>query len=226
MRLGLLLCDHVRPEFQSIGGDYPDFFGRLLDGIELCTFDLTNGDFPEGPDACEAWISSGSRHSVYDDIKWIHRFAGFVRRLDIEERRYIGVCFGAQMIAHALGGKVAPAPQGWQVGIKRAEMVDGGWLRILHSNADQIVEMSPQMRLIASSITNPIEMVAIGDHFLGIQGHPEFTTEYAVALMESRRGSLIPTDVVDAALTSMDVPPDEDRLRDLIVNFLNGSVVR
>lgn len=222
MKLGLLLCDHVSSELRPAFGDYPDMFERLLPDAEIRSFDLTAGDFPSDLGSNDAWIGAGSRLSVYDDLEWIHRFKGLLRRIDADRRKYVGVCFGAQMIGEALGGRVARAPQGWQVGTKVAEMVDGARFRILHCNADQIVDLAQGMRVLARAKTNPVEMVAVGDHILGFQGHPEFTTEFVTALIERRRGTLIPAEVADAGLASMKSPPDTDRLRDTIVSFVQS----
>jgi GMP synthase-like glutamine amidotransferase len=222
MRLGLLLCDHVRPELQPAFGDYPDFFARLLPTADIRVFDLTAADFPD-LESCDAWISSGSRHSVYDDLDWILRLKALLHQIDQERRKYVGICFGAQMIAEALGGKVTRAREGWQVGIKQAHWVGGGSFRILHSNADQIAELSPEMRVVATTATNPIEVVEVGDHFLGFQGHPEFTTEYVAALIEARRGTSIPAAVADAGLASLGQSPDTAKLREVILRWLDGA---
>jgi len=109
MQIGLLLCDHVRPEFRHIAGDYSQMFSRLLTpvGIELTQYDLQTGELPEDLDEQEGWIATGSRSSVYDDEPWIHRYAELVKALYEGGNRYVGICFGSQMIGHALGGSVA-----------------------------------------------------------------------------------------------------------------------
>lgn len=230
MRVGLLLCDHVRPGFQALGGDYPSYFSKLLadTSIEFETFDLTEGQFPDDPDQCDGWISTGSRHSVYEEIDWIIRFANLVRRFDTERRRFVGVCFGAQMIGHALGGQVRRADQGWQVGIKRVEVLEETtWMqppsrafRILHSNADQITQLPDRTRIVGSSTTVPVSVLAVDDHIIGFQGHPEFTSAYSAVLMEARRGNPIPDDVVDQGLKSLAEPPDSELLGSWIGSFL------
>jgi len=231
VRLGLLLCDHVRPGFQALAGDYPEYFRRLLadvHSIEIDTFDLTAGQFPNDLDHYDGWISSGSRHSVYDDVEWVGRFADLVRQLDHERRSYVGVCFGAQMIGHALGGEVKRADQGWQVGTKRVEVIKkASWMdpavasfRILHSNADQIIRPPARMEVLGSSETVPVSVVAVDDHFVGFQGHPEFTPTHSAVLMEARRKTLIPDEVVNEGLNSLLEPPDTRVLASWITTFL------
>jgi GMP synthase-like glutamine amidotransferase len=231
MRVGLLLCDHVRPGFRAIAGDYPEIFKRFFDGrpeIEFVEFDLTAGAFPSDLDACEVWITTGSRHSVYEDVPWVIRFAELVRRLDQDRRKLVGICFGAQMIGHALGGRVARADSGWQVGIKDVRIsthedwmtpaVDG--FRILHLNGDQIVTPPARLRVLGSSDGVPVSMIAVDDHFIGFQGHPEFDPLYTSVLMEARRGILIPDDVVDAGLNSLSTAPDTKLLSGWIASFM------
>ena len=232
MRVGLLLADHVRPGFRVIAGDYPDLFAALLaeqPGYELATFDLAAGQMPLDLDECDAWIVSGSRHSVYEDVGWILQLADLVRRLDRERRKLVGICFGAQMIGHALGGEVAPAPQGWQVGLKEVAVRQvEPWMtpvaesfQILHSNADQILRPPDRLRVLGSSDGVPVSMLAIGDHFIGFQGHPEFVPSYSAVLMEARRGQ-IPDAVVDAGLASLSNSPDTRLLATWIARFIEG----
>lgn len=231
MRVGLLVCDHVRPEFRGIAGDYPEMFGRLLSGhpqVELRPYDLTAGEFPAATDECEGWIGTGSRWSVYDDLPWIRRFEDLVAAFVADRRRFVGVCFGHQMIGRALGGEVAAAEQGWGVGVKevRMEAVEP-WMspavrsyRVLNSHADQIVRPPEGIRVLGSNRHCPVSMLAVGDHVLGIQGHPEFVPDYARALMEARRGRLIPDEVVDEGLAGLAMPVDRDLLAGWIASFL------
>jgi GMP synthase (glutamine-hydrolysing) len=233
MRVGLLLCDHVRPGFRVVAGDYPEFFERFFSdqpGIELVTFDLTVGEFPLDLDECDAWITTGSRHSVYEEVPWVVTLADLVRRLDRERRKLVGVCFGAQMIGHALGGKVAPAPAGWQVGVKEVKVTSREpWMtppadtfRILHSNADQILAVPDRVRVLGSSDDAPVSVVAVGDHLVGFQGHPEFVPAYSAVLMEARRGVFIPDEVVDAGISSLSAVTNTRLLSDWITRFITG----
>jgi GMP synthase-like glutamine amidotransferase len=227
VRVGLLLCDHVQPGFRVVGGDYPDFVRRLLPDHDIVVYDLPAGELPQDLDACEGWITSGSRHSVYDNVGWIAQFAALVRTMHGQRRQLVGVCFGAQMIAHALGGKVGPAATGWAVGIKEVDVLSKEpWMepavdsfRILHSNSDQISSLPSGARLIGRAPEVPVSVLAIDDHIIGFQGHPEFSPAYSAVLIEARRGTLIPTGVVEAGLESLKVSPDTDLLASWIQRF-------
>ena len=106
MKIGLLECDHVLEKFQHIDGDYQDMFTELLPQIEWQFYDVCNGHFPKSVDECEAYICSGSKHSVYENIAWINRLKEFVFQLYKKQKLFVGVCFGHQILAEALGGKV------------------------------------------------------------------------------------------------------------------------
>jgi GMP synthase-like glutamine amidotransferase len=114
--IGLLQCDHVRDEFRHIGGDYDDMFQRWLDA-HWRIYRVVDGEVPRHIGECDAYVSTGSRASVYDDEPWIHRLAGVVREIHAAGVPMLGVCFGHQMIAHALGGRVAKCSRGWSVGV-------------------------------------------------------------------------------------------------------------
>lgn len=228
-RLGLLVCDHVPPEFLDVAGDYPDMFEELFADqpeVELVPYDLTAGRFPTSVEECDGWVTTGSRRSVYEEEAWIDRFGELVRDVARSDRPLVGVCFGHQMIAHALGGKVTRAEEGWGVGIKTVEVPDPpGWLgrsryRILNSHADQIIDPPPAARVVGSNDHCPVSLMTLGETVVGIQGHPEFPVEYCEALIRARRGSLIPEDVADAALESLSTPPDTRALGAALAHFL------
>lgn len=231
LKIGLLVCDHVQPELRGIAGSYQDMFTALFNGrpeVELHPYDLLAGEYPDNPSVCDGWISTGSKHAVSDDEPWIEWLAGFVRRLHEERSPLVGVCFGAQMIAHALKGEVTLEATGWGVGIDRTEVIGkADWMipphdsfQVVVSYQDQITRLPPGSRVIASTDHCPVSMFTIGDHFLGISGHPEIPIPYIKALIESRRGSRIPEEVADTGLASLATTPDTALLRDWVTEFL------
>jgi GMP synthase-like glutamine amidotransferase len=233
MRLGLLVCDHVRPEFLHISGDYPDMFRRLFAGhpeVEIVVYDVIGGEMPAGPGECDAWITTGSRHSVNDEEQWIRHLEQFVREVAKERIPFVGVCFGHQLIAKALGGTVVKSDRGWGVGAKKVEVKDsiglGTSYRILNSHQDQIDSLPPGAEILGWNEHCPVSMIGVGENMVGIQGHPEFDPAYSEALMESRRGTLIPEATVDDGLASLDGSTDGDLLVDWILRRVSSDVNR
>ena len=220
--LGLLLCDHVAPELLDLAGDYDAMFRALFarhwPEAWLRVFDLPAGDFPESPNDCDGWITSGSRHSVNDPLPWIDRLAGFIRDCHAVNAPFTGICFGHQMIGRALGGSVARSPRGWGVGTRVAFPADhppdahpggGTPVRLLYSHQDQIEHLPPGAATLAGNDHCPHAVIACGSKMLGIQGHPEFTPAYARGLMLSRREK-IPLDTVKAASPTFTEATDEE----------------
>ena len=113
MRIGLLECDHVAERYLPIAGDYGDMFGRWWrdadPDAEVVRYDAHRGVLPERPDECDAWLCTGSSASVYDDEPWIDGLADFVRAVHVARVPLVGVCFGHQLLAHALGGRTERA---------------------------------------------------------------------------------------------------------------------
>src|SRR5215204_1888305 len=113
MDIGLLICDDVSAELRHIAGGYQDMFDALLrphmPGLKLSAYDLRKGELPLSAEAHDAFLCSGSRHSVYERLDWIDALKAFVRQLRDADKTYVGICFGHQLLAAALGGEVAKA---------------------------------------------------------------------------------------------------------------------
>lgn len=199
MKVGLLECDHVREEFRSIAGDYrdmfPALFGPLAPDWEFVFYEVANGQFPASVDECEVYLCTGSKSSVYDDEPWIHALKAFVQQLYAQQKIFLGVCFGHQMLAEALGGKVQKSAVGWCVGIHEFTLQPPmpAWMsptqeriNLLMMCQDQVHQLPPDSTVLASANDCPVAMFRVGQRMLGVQAHPEFPLPYEEALMRSR----------------------------------------
>jgi GMP synthase-like glutamine amidotransferase len=233
MKIGLLECDHVLERFRHIAGDYREMFVALFNRhaprVSLHYFDVCNGDFPPSLDACDAYLTTGSRFSAYDDVGWIHTLKNFMRRIQEAKKPFVGVCFGHQMMAEALGGKVSRAETGWGVGARSIEVINAeSWMRpaqsrcaLQYMHQDQIELLPKGSVVIGRSDHCPVAMFRAGDSMLGIQAHPEFPKAYSEALLLDRVDR-IGEERVKAALASLDQPTDESVVAGWIVEFLEG----
>lgn len=230
MRVGLLECDHVAEPLRHIARDYrqmfDDLFQRHAPQLELMSFDVRSGEFPDSIDACEAFVCTGSRFSAYDSDDWIQELKGFVRQLRDANKPFIGICFGHQIMAEALGGKVEKAEQGWGIGVHSMNVVKAeSWMQpeqtscgIQYSHRDQVVRLPENSILLGESDHCPVAMFRVGEKMLGIQGHPEFPAAYVEALVRGRT-ELIGAEKVNA--TKFDAPTDEAVITSWLAKFLS-----
>ena len=200
MHIGILQADRVDSAHRARFGDYPAMFADTLRGglrpkATFEFFDVRHGRYPHRIDDCDGYLITGSRASVYDDDPWIAQLIEFVGELSDAGIKTVGICFGHQLIAQALGGTVGQASAGWGVGVHTWKVVRReSWMRpamaefrLLASHQDQVKTLPPGAHLLASSKFCPYAAFVLGDHMLAMQGHPEFTKAYAEFLMHKRR---------------------------------------
>ena len=233
MKAAILQCDNVLAKFQPQFGDYPAMIEQMFDGVDLAlsfdTYDCRQGQFPGDINEYDFYITTGSKASAYEDSAWIGQLIEFVRQLDKQQKKLIGICFGHQIIALARGGKVEKSDNGWGIGIagnriiSRPEWMSDGpaEINILVSHQDQITELPDDTILIAENDFCPFFIVQWGNHFLSIQGHPEWNTDYSRTLINDRK-AIIPPDRIKAALNSLQIAPDNALFVRLIMEFVQS----
>lgn len=234
MHIGLLECDHVEGRVPGAPAGYREMFAALLGPhaprLRFTYFDACHGDLPDAPQACDAYVCTGSKHSVYDRLDWIGPLADFLRRLHRGRRPYVGVCFGHQMLAHALGGEVAPAACGWgagvhEMGVHRTEpwmRPALGRCRLQYIHKDQVTRLPADGVALARSAHCEVAMFRVGASTLGIEGHPEFTVPYGAALIRLRSAD-IGAARARAALDSLAEPTDAAVVGRWVAAFLAGG---
>ena len=231
MNLGILKCDSVSDIFVAEHGQYIEMLVTLLQpvdpSIKFIVFDAEHGELPRDIHAADAYLITGSRHGVNDGTLWIAQLEEFIRSLHAAQKKVIGICFGHQLIAKALGAKVIKSPKGWGVGMSQNTLVQfKEWMtphrtafNLLVSHQDQVVELPRQAELLASSDFCPFYMMQIGNHFFSIQGHPEFTKAYSRALMISREDALNEIEF-ERGMKSLEWHEDDALIAQWIISFL------
>jgi GMP synthase-like glutamine amidotransferase len=208
-------------------GSYPTMFRRLLNGdFAIDTFDVAAGELPRAPQDYDAYLITGSPAGVYDDLPWIDDLSRFIR--SAKDSKMVGVCFGHQIMAEALGGRVEKSDKGWGVGLHRYSVTgDQPWMdsatdiAVPVSHQDQVVMQPPNTEVIASSEFTPLAAFAWTDRpAISFQFHPEFEPAYAKALI-AERYDILPNP--DAAIDSLDAPNDGQRVAGWIKRFLQST---
>jgi GMP synthase-like glutamine amidotransferase len=225
MLIGILQTGHAPDALRPTHGDYPDFFERLLAdrGLSFRTWAVVDGEFPSGPRDAEGWLITGSRHGAYEDHAWIPPLEQLIRDIYAAGVPLVGICFGHQIIAQALGGRVEKHGGGWSVG--RTEYDFGGETVALNAwHQDQVVERPEGAQVVATSPFCENAALVYGNRAFTVQAHPEFGSSFVRDLIETRGRGLVPDPLLDAALASLDRPVDDARLADRIARFFREQV--
>lgn len=230
-RIGLLMVGHVDPKSQHIAGDYPDLFAAILAplGIELVRYGLDQGHFPDDVHECAGWLCSPSRLSAYDPVDWLRDAEELLRRIVAAEAPYVGICFGHQLLAQALGGRVERSPHGWGVGVRDYRVVARRpWMiplaedfSLIGSHQDQVVQLPPAADLLFEADYCPLGGFAVGDRAWTLQVHPEFVAPLADHLLAGRT-ELIGAERVAAARATLDRPVHSGMVAEWIARFFES----
>ena len=225
MKLAILETGRPPGDLAGQFGDYPAMFAELLgEGFEIDTFDVPAGQFPDAV-AHDAVLITGSPAGVYEPLPWIAPLSEFIRAASAS--KMVGVCFGHQIMAEALGGHVEKSNKGWGAGLHRYSVVHPEqWMNgvreiaIPASHQDQVVVQPPNTGVVAASDFTPFAGLAWTDRpAISFQFHPEFSPDFAKALIE-KRYDIVPDP--DAAIASLDAPNDNARVGGWIRRFLLG----
>jgi GMP synthase-like glutamine amidotransferase len=232
IRVGILQTGNPPPPLPESFGSYSAMIQELLGPQhEFVTFDVRNGELPTDTRSCAAYVITGSASGVYDGDTWIGALKEFVRD-ESGQSAMVGICFGHQLMAEAFGGQVIKSPRGWGIGLHRydvqeraAWMDDARSIAVPASHQDQVVQLPADARVLGGSEFTPYGIVEYPQRrAMSLQSHPEFTPEYAAALIELRRSSKYSPEQADRALATLREPNDRARVGSWLAQFLRSNV--
>jgi GMP synthase-like glutamine amidotransferase len=223
MKIGILETGRPPRELQEKHGTYADLFARLLDGhgFDFVGYAVVDGVFPESVRSADGWLITGSRHGVYEPHDWIPPLEHFIRESLDEGVPMVGICFGHQIMAQAMGGKVEKFSGGWKVG-GTDYTLNGAPMRLIAWHQDQVVEKPDGAVCFAEAGDCRYAALAYGRSGLSLQPHPEFDRAFSRDLLEAR-GGILPEEVRDRAAGSFDASMAASSAADMIANFFIES---
>ncbi|CAK9165167.1 unnamed protein product [Ilex paraguariensis] len=215
-RFALLLCakdtDYVKSNY---GGYYGVFVGMLADeGETWDVYRVEGGEFPDDKAIGEynGFVISGSCGDAHGDDVWI--------------------------LGRALGGKTGRAISGWDIGVRTIHFSSSSSsklftslklpspLSVIECHRDEVWEVPAKAEVIAWSDKTGVEMFRYGDHIMGIQGHPEYTKDILLHLVDLllHRNMIMDSyaDEVKARVESSE--PDRGAWKKLCISFLKGGL--
>jgi len=221
MKIGILQTGHAPDELIETAGNLDQMFRTLLDGhgFEFETYAVLDGVFPTGPEAADGWLITGSKFGVNDGHDWIAPLEDLIRAIDTKGLPLLGICFGHQIIAKALGGRVEKFEGGWIVGRVNYQH-DGKELALNAWHQDQVTKRPARARVLAGNETCANGILAYGDTIWTLQPHPEFNSEFIAGLIEKRGRGVVPDARLDAASEDLDGPVDSAKIANFMADFL------
>lgn len=236
MRLTLIQTGEVpvalRPRFGAYAPMFETMFADSGEAFAQDTVRVAEGEpFPDAA-GLDAVLISGSAAGVYDNhLSWMEPLRAFIRAAYAAKTPMVGICFGHQIMADALGGDVRKSEKGWGLGRHVYEVTTrpahiGGDLpefAIACSHQDQVLVAPAEAEtFLASEFTPNAGLIYRNGTALSLQPHPEFTDDYAIALAELRRGKA-PDEVIDTALASVLRPSDSREMAGYLGAFLRRT---
>lgn len=201
MKINILLCDtfpgYLPPFIESYVSLFTNMFDAIRKDINYQIYDAKKGELPGEIHKEDLYLIPGCKAGAYDDLPWIPNLIEFIKKAHKEEAKLAGICFGHQVIAQALGGKVVKADKGWGIGMRTSRILSPeglsyfpeGEMTLLYNHNDQVIELPSEAKLLATSDFCPNESFMIGNHILTFQGHPEYTVDYCRYLLENHAGN-------------------------------------
>ncbi|KAK4476935.1 hypothetical protein RD792_016104 [Penstemon davidsonii] len=237
----VLLCAEDSEYVKKMYGGYYGVFVKMLkeeeEGERWDVFRVATGEFPSDDEIgeYEGFVITGSCNDAYGNDVWISKLVILLLKLDAMKKKILGICFGHQILGRALGGKVSRATAGWDIGITKVHLKPSqiftslkmpASLSIIECHRDEVWELPPKAEILAWSNRTGVEMFKFGDHIMGIQGHPEYTRDILLHLIDRLLNhDVIGESVANEAKSKLGATePDKEAWKKLCTSFLKGRL--
>ncbi|XP_047318453.1 gamma-glutamyl peptidase 5-like [Impatiens glandulifera] len=242
-RFGVLNCaedsDYVKKKY---GGYFGVFVGMLAEeGEDWRVFRVAFDEFPDENEIgnYDGFVITGSCNDAHGNEPWIRRLLTLLAKLDSMKIKVLGICFGHQILGRAVGGKTGRAKSGWDIGLRTIQLSSStsslfnslqipNMLSVVEVHQDEVWELPSTAEVLAWSNKTGIEMFRYGDHIMGIQGHPEYTNDILLHLIDRL---LLNNKITESyaqelknGVNGRDEPPNREAWKKLCTGFLKGRL--
>ena len=199
-------------------------------GWHFSAWAARDGELPPDPLAADAWVLTGSVASVTEPQPWMERTAEALRQRHAARRTMVGLCFGHQLIAQALGGEVGRSAGGFRLGVARTALaVTEPWMTpplqhlwLFAAHEDQVLLMPPGARILGGDDFCPIGAYALDRHVLCTQYHPELSRPFMRDLLATFGHRFDPA-LVSQAAAQIERPVDADVFMQWVARFIEAG---
>ncbi len=232
MHIAILLAGHTNPAMPKHFLDYHELLANLFKSLpvgrdfQFSTWPVVDGVFPDQINKYDGYLISGSSFGIYDNAPFISKLMHLIRQIYDAKKPLVGICFGHQIIAHALGGNAQKWAAGWGLGVKELTLIKPpDWIGtknktfyLIHVHQDQVTRLPDRGQLIATTNHCKYAAYIIEDLVFSIQGHPEFDLSYTNALIELLKNRTSPR-CIEEARESFSTPHEGKKTARWILSF-------
>ncbi|KAJ5771809.1 hypothetical protein N7520_002338 [Penicillium odoratum] len=207
IRIAVLECDTpIQPVVDKLG-NYGQIFERLLTNaagstvIEVSKWNVVGNPIYPNPNEVDAFLLTGSKHDAFADDSWILTLTEYVKDIvQSHKKPVVGVCFGHQILARALGARVGRGEE-WEVSVDEITLTDAGKevfgkdkLFLHHMHRDNVFETPDGCVNLGFSGPCPVQGLYMPKRLISIQAHPEFNEFIMTNVLQARHESGLFTD--------------------------------
>ncbi|CAA3001979.1 gamma-glutamyl peptidase 5-like [Olea europaea subsp. europaea] len=238
-KFAVLHCADDSDYVKKLYGGYFGIFVRMLgeEGETWDVYKVAKEEFPEDNEIGEydGFVITGSCSDAHGNELWISKLVALLKKLDAMKKKVLGICFGHQIMGRALGGKTGRATSGWDIGVTQVHLQPSkifnslkmsASLSVIECHQDEVWELPPNVEIMAQSNKTRIEMFKYGDHIMGIQGHPEYTKDILLNIIDRLLNhNLIEESLAEEAKSKLETSePDSEAWKKLCTSFLKGKL--
>jgi len=197
---------------------------------QVTTFEVTENDFPASLQGFDGLLIGGSPASVNDENHWIERLSDLIRQAHGAGVPMMGVCFGHQAIAQALGGTVGPNPGDFILGTTETTFTarapwmpaEARKITLASAHGEQVTALPQGAEVLGESPACPVAAYRIGTLVFATQHHPEMTPAFLAALVEEFAPEF-PPEIGRHARASLAQAPEGPRFAEWIARFFEQA---
>lgn len=214
-KIMILKAGDTFPSMASSFGDFEDWIlkGLRVEKEKILVADIPKGDLLPGVENCKGVVISGSHANVTENHPWSISIEQWIPHLVQSQIPILGICFGHQLLARAMGGSVDFHARGIEIGTTDIEILEDGRqdrlfkglpkifkAHVCHSQT--VTRLPDQAVLMAKNTFEPNHAFRIGQSAWGVQFHPEFDDSIMTAEAENteikiKESGLILSEVLD-----------------------------
>ncbi len=226
MKIGILQAGHAPDELRTTQGNYKDLFATLLAGntFRFETWDVVDMDFPAQINLCDGWLITGSKHGAYEDHAFIPPLEEMIRAIYAADIPLVGVCFGHQIIAQALGGTVTKFDGGWAVGRQTYDWGDDT-VALNAWHQDQVTHRPQESQVVGKNTFCQNAALIYGKKAFTVQPHPEFRSDFVAGLAQYRGPGIVPDPQLTQVMNTLDEPVDNGLIATQIAKFFKERTI-